>query len=192
MRNILFGLSLCVLVLIVCWFVLDPDGASSGIVLGVLLARRCVRLLDRSERRLTEREPRPADRDVGRLLSHLYCNTTWSGVMFRRPRYLLPSHVRSGIPVALTRFAIVLHHFVGELTFVLVTGLLLCAHPGTDELDDLVNPKLGGVDYVDTPARISTAPAGPTLPAHVIECRAANQVLAPLRIDGVYPLPGGP
>ena len=71
MRNILFGLSLCVLFYILCWFVLDPDGASSGIVSRSSCFAAAGAAWTESEEVDTTEEPRPADSDVGRPLSRL-------------------------------------------------------------------------------------------------------------------------
>jgi hypothetical protein len=70
--------------------------------------------------------------------------------------------------------------------------LLLCANPGNNSLDHLINRKIGHVENVHTPSRVTALIFGPTLPPHRIDLHAAYHILPPLWIDGMDALPRCP
>ena len=72
------------------------------------------------------------------------------------------------------------------------TAVLLRPNPSNNLVDHLINRKIGRVENMHTPSRVTALPIGPTLPPHRIELSAAYHILPPLGIDGVHALPRRP
>jgi hypothetical protein len=70
--------------------------------------------------------------------------------------------------------------------------LSLQANPSNDPLNYLINRKVGRVEDMHAPSRVTTLPIVPTLPPHRIDLCAAYHILSPLRIDRVHALPRRP
>ena len=72
------------------------------------------------------------------------------------------------------------------------TAVLLRPNPSNNLVDHLVNRKIGRVENMHTPSRVTALPIGPTVPPHHIELSAAYHILPPLGIDRVHALPRRP
>jgi len=66
------------------------------------------------------------------------------------------------------------------------------SNPSNNLVDHLINRKIGRVENMHTPSRVTALPIGPTLPPHRIEFSAAYHILLPLGIDSVHALPRRP
>jgi hypothetical protein len=70
--------------------------------------------------------------------------------------------------------------------------LSLRLNPSNNPLNYLINRKIGRVEDMHAPSRVTTLPIVPTLPPHRIDLRAAYHILPPLRVNGMHTLPRRP
>jgi hypothetical protein len=65
-------------------------------------------------------------------------------------------------------------------------------NPSNNLVEHLINRKIGRVENMHTPSRVTELPIGPTLPTRRIEFAAAYHILPPLGIDDVHARPRRP